>query len=148
MNVSQANRTQRPRSCGDGRDQQPLTQCAQIETPVEAIKERREIARGILLTLERMEATRQTGFKVAQDSVDPVEVGHILGLTPGHDGGMMGTTGFFPGAKAGQFIGEYGASRRDMVFCPCRNGLPRESANRCQADGQRMTLHGQGDGGD
>ncbi|MFN5744603.1 MAG: hypothetical protein ACK443_00710 [Methylococcaceae bacterium] len=57
MNVSQANRTQWPRYCGDGSDQQSLVKCAQVETPVEVIAERREITRGIFLKFKRMVAT-------------------------------------------------------------------------------------------
>jgi len=64
-------------------------QCAQIETPIEAVAERRKIASGVLLKVEGMVATRQAGFEIAQNGVDPLELGHLLGLAPGHDGGLV-----------------------------------------------------------
>lgn len=82
MNVSYPNRTQRPRHCGGGGDQQALVKLAQIEAPVEAITERSKIACSILLQVEGMVAIWLAGLEIAQNGVDPLELGTSLGLRP------------------------------------------------------------------
>lgn len=48
--------------CGDGRDEQGLVKCAQIEAAIEAIVERCEVTGSVLLEVERMVATREAGL--------------------------------------------------------------------------------------
>ena len=86
MNVSYSNQAQRVRNCGDGRDEQALVKRAQIKAAIEAIAERCEVTSSVLLEVERMVATREAGLEIAQDSVDPFELRHVLGLASGHYG--------------------------------------------------------------
>ena len=74
MIVSHPNQTQGQRPRGDGCDQQALVQRAQIEASVETITERRKVTRGVLSEVKGMVATRQTGFEIAEDGVNPLEL--------------------------------------------------------------------------
>ena len=67
--------------CVDGCDQQWLVQCAQVETPVEAIAERREIARGIFLKVEGMEPHRLV-LRLPRTVLIHLKSGTSLGLRP------------------------------------------------------------------
>lgn len=111
---------------------------------VEAITERREIACGILLKVEGMIATRQTGSEITENGVDPLELGHILGLAPGHHGRVVAATGVCHGSKASQSIGGYSAVRSHIALRPSRNRRAGEARNRRQAHAQRAILPGQG----
>ena len=148
MNVSYSNQAQRVRNCGDGRDEQALVKRAQIKAAIEAIAERCEVTSSVLLEVERMVATREAGLEIAQDSVDPFELRHVLGLASGHYGGLMAATGIRHGTEAGQAIGEHDAPRYHIGLRPRRNGFAREAGHRRQAYAQRAILIGQGNGSD
>ena len=90
-------------------------QNAQIETTVEAIAERRKVTSGVLLEIERMIATRQTGLEIAENSVDPLELGNILRLASSHHGRLMATASLGYGTKTRQPVRENGTSRGQMV---------------------------------
>ena len=45
----------------------------QIEAPVEAVAECGQVTRRVLLKVKGMVATRQTGFEIAEDGVDPLD---------------------------------------------------------------------------
>jgi hypothetical protein len=47
--------------------------CSQVETLVEAIAERCDIPRGVLLKVAGMVATRNTGLEIAVDGIDPLD---------------------------------------------------------------------------
>ena len=82
MNVSQPKQVQGLGCCSGGSDQETLVERAQVEPPVEAIAERGEVACRVLSKVERMVAARQTGFKIAEDSVNPLERRTSFGLRP------------------------------------------------------------------
>lgn len=77
MNVSncEPEGAKRLRCCCGGGDQQASVKRTQIEAPVEAIAERCEVARGVFLEIEGMVATGQAGLEIAEDGVDPLELG-------------------------------------------------------------------------
>jgi len=52
-----------------------------------------------------MVTTRQAGFEIAKDSIDPAELGNLL--SSGNDCWMVAAANFGDSAKAGQGIWEY-----------------------------------------
>ena len=148
MNVSQPKQVQGLGCCSGGSDQETLVERAQVEPPVEAIAERGEVACRVLSKVERMVATRQTGLEIAEDGVDPLELGNLLGLASCHDGWVMTAAGRCDGSKASQSIGEHHAAWHQMKFRPNGNGLEREPRDGRQPDAQRTILIGQRDGRD
>ena len=146
MNVSHSNNAHRVRRRRGSGDDQSLMERAQIKAPVEAITERGEIASGVLLEVEGMVTTGQTGLEIAEDGIDPAKLGNLLRLAASHDHRVMAASGFGDGAKASQTIRKHRAGRRQMIFRPGRNGLQGESSHRGQSDADRATRFGQGNG--
>lgn len=77
-------------------------QCAKIKTPVESVTEGSKIASGILAEVERMVTTRQAGLEIAEDSVDPPELGSLLWFASGDNCKMVATANFSNGTKASE----------------------------------------------
>ncbi len=71
LNLSQANRSLWVWGAGNGGDQQPRVQRAEIEATVEAIGEGGEVSSRILSEVERMVTATEAGFEVAEHGVDP-----------------------------------------------------------------------------
>ena len=65
-----------------------------------------------------MVTTRQAGLEIAEDSVDPPELGSLLWFVSGDNCKMVTTANFGDGPKAGQGIGEYRAAGCQTILCP------------------------------
>ena len=109
MNVSHSNNAHRMRRRRGSGDDQSLMERAQIKAPVEAITERGEITGGVFLEIEGMVTTGQTGLEIAEDGIDPAELGDFFGLAAGRDGRAMTASGFGDSAKAREAIREHRA---------------------------------------
>lgn len=127
MNVNQLNRAPGMRRAAGRSDQQTLMQRAQVKPSVEAIAERGQITRRILPKVERMVGARQAGLEIAENGVDPLELGDLFGFAAGHDRGLMATACLGDGPEARQSIGENDAGGVEMVLRPHRNRLEGES---------------------
>jgi len=95
-----------------------------------------------------MVATRQAGFEISEHGVDPLELGNVPRLAPGHHRRMMCASGVGNGSEAGQPVGEHRSSRRQRLLRPGDNRLEGAARHRAQSHSQRVILLGQGDGGD
>lgn len=82
MNSSDQNGAKRLGRCLGDQDQQLLMQCAQINSPVEAAAEVGEVARNVLVEIEGMPATGQTGLEIAMDVMIHRNSGTSFGLRP------------------------------------------------------------------
>lgn len=140
MNLSQHSQPQGLRCGADRCSQETLMHNAQVETPVETIAERRKVASGIFLEIERMIATRKTGLEIAENRVDPLDLRNILRLASSHHGRLMATAGLGDGAKTRQPVRENGTSRGQMVLRPSRNRLEGKARHRRQLGMPRPPL--------
>src|ERR1700674_5691484 len=140
MNLSQSNRSLRVWRAGNGGDQQPCVQRAEIEATVEAISEGGEVSSRILSEVERMVTAGEAGFEVAQDGVDPLELGQLFRLAPGDNGGLVHATGFGDGAETGQPIREHRTSRCDVSLGPLCDRLERKAWYGCELGSQGMPV--------
>ena len=64
---------------GDGSHKKTHREHIELEVTVEAIGERRQIARGVFCQIKGMISTTQAGLEIAQYSVDPKEFWHVFG---------------------------------------------------------------------
>lgn len=140
MIVSQANRPQRPRSSADCGGEQTRVKRFEIESSVEAIRESGEIPRRILLEVERMVTTGQTGLEIAEYGVDPLEFGHVLRLTSGDHRRPVRTIRGNHSAGAGQAIGQDSASGCKFGLGPLRDRLEGEAGHRRELGAQGMSV--------
>ena len=65
-----------------------------------------------------MVTTRQAGLEIAEDSVDPPELGSLLWFASGDNCKMVTTANFGDGTKAGQGIREHRAAGCQTILCP------------------------------
>ncbi len=115
-------------------------QSAQVKASVEAITERGQVTSRILPEVERMAGAGQAGFEIAENGVDPFELGYLVWLASGHDRGLVATTGLGDRPEAGQSIREYSAGWGKVVFRPCRNRLEGEAGHGRELDAQRASV--------
>jgi len=69
--------------CVGSRTQQAHGQFGQVKTAVESISHGGEITLSVFSEFERMVGARSAGFQIAEQGIDPQELGQIPGLT-GH----------------------------------------------------------------
>ena len=101
-------------------------QAVQVEAPVEAVGEGAKIAAGVLAELEGLVRAADCGLQIAQDGVDPVELGHVARLALTDNDVGVGTAGVDHTGKAVQAVTEdIGAGRQ--VSTAAR--VPRSSTN-------------------
>lgn len=148
MNVSEPNRPPGLWCAAGSGGQQTLMQGTQIEASVESIAECRQVTRRIPAKVEGMVGARQAGLEIAEDGVDTLELGNLLGFASGHDRRMMTAAGFSDRAKAGQSVREDRTGWGKVVFRPHRNRLEGEAGHGRQFDAQRASILAERDGGD
>ena len=122
-------------------------QCAEIKSPVEAIGERGEIAGCILSKGERMVTPAQAGLEVAQNRVDPLELGQVLRLPSADHGRLVRASGRSDGGEAVQAVGKHCAARGQMCPCPLPDALEAEAGHGRELGAQGMTVGAERDGG-
>lgn len=121
---------------------------AQVETPVTAITKHSKVARYVLTEIENIVATEQTGLKIAEKGVDPLEPGDILRIAAGNDRRMMATARGGDRPKARQSVGKPRTFRGKIIFRSSRNRIESKAWYRCQPDAQRAAVLAERDGGD
>ena len=136
MTVSHPNHSLRRWRATHGGDQESLVQGAEVEAPVEAVREGGEISSCVFSEGKRVVAACEAGFEVAQDRVDPLELGHVFGLAAGHDGGLVSAACGGDGTKAGQAIGEDRACLGNMAVGPLLDGIEGEAGHGGEFDAQ------------
>ena len=99
MNISKADSTHRMWCCGKEGEQQAFVWREEIETPVESATKGSEITRRILVEVEGMITTQQTGLEIAERGIDPLEFRDVFRLDSRHHGWMMTTTSLGHSAK-------------------------------------------------
>ena len=134
MSVSHSDHSLRCWCAADCGDQGPFVQGAEVEASVESIREGGEISGRIFSEGKRAVAACKACFEIAQDRVDPLELGHVLGFASGHDGGFVRAAGRSDGAEAGQAVGEDRACLGKMAVSPLLDGLEREAGDRGEFD--------------
>ena len=82
MNLSQPNRSLRVWRAGNGGDQQPRVQRAEIEPTVEAIREGGEVSSRILSEVERMVTAGEAGLRLPSTVLIHRNSGNSFGLRP------------------------------------------------------------------
>lgn len=90
---------------------------AQIEAPVDTIANCSMVTCSILLEIDGMVTTHQTGLGIAQDSLDPQELGCIPLSASRHHGLVVVALGLVHGGKADQAVREHRAARCQMIAC-------------------------------
>jgi hypothetical protein len=101
MSFSHANCTLRVGSGCHRRGQQPSGQRKQVESAIEPVGDRAQIALGILAKVEGVVRAAQAALHIAEDRIDPVQHGHFFGLAPANDERLMETPGVRDAGKAG-----------------------------------------------
>ena len=89
-----------------------------------------KVLRCIILKPKTVVAAALAGLEVGQQRVDPLQLGHILGLTPCHDCAFMGAAGPRQSAEARQAIGIDGAASGQAVVGPVCNSFDLEARYR------------------
>ncbi len=79
-------------------------QFAQLESMVEPVRKGCEVGLGVLAELQRLAGACQRGLDVAQQNVDPLELGKVTWLERPHHLGNVGATHLGNGSRAGQAI--------------------------------------------
>lgn len=124
------------------------TRRAQIESAVEAVGKRGQVAVRILRELECMVAPAQAGLQIAEHGVDPLELGHVLRLAAADDGRSMRPAGGGHGTEAGQLIGEHGAARGQMRPGSLADRVQAEARDGGELGAQGAAVIAERDGGD
>jgi hypothetical protein len=70
---------------------------------------------------------RQTGLRITEASVNPLQLRHILWPASRDNRRQLTAAIFCDSTKAGQAIGEHRSPRNQMIFC--RSGPPALSVN-------------------
>ena len=99
----------------------------EIEASVEAVGEGAEIAAGVFAELERLVRAGDRGLQVAQDGVDPVELGQFARLALADDDVGVGASGIDDAGKATQAVAHDVGARCQVRACPVGNGLEGET---------------------
>ncbi len=118
-----------------------------INAPIESVAEGGQVTCRVLSEIEGMAATRQTGLEVIEHGVDPLELGDLPRLAPGHDRRVMRAADRGDRAKAGQAIGKHRITRGQVVLRPGSNRLEGKARRGGQSHAQRAILLSQRDGG-
>jgi hypothetical protein len=147
MNLSHPNRTLGLRTTASCGDKQALVQRSEVELTVAAVGKCGQVAGGILSEGECMVAAGQTALGVAEDGVDPLELGQFFWLSSRDDGGLMHAPGLCGRAETGQAIGTSGAARGEVGAGPHGNRLEGETGHWRELGAQRMALIAERDGG-
>jgi len=84
-------------------------------------------------------AALQACLEIAQDGVDPKELGDVLGLAPVHDDGFVRAAGLRDGAEAGQPVGADRAARGEVALGPIRDRVQGKSRYWVELDAQRVS---------
>lgn len=116
---------------------------AQVESQVEAVGEGAEIAGRMLGEIEGLVSRADGGLQVAQDGVDPGELGQLawLALTD-HDPGVRATR-IDDASRARQAIATHGAARAQVDSRPVGHCPARAAAELTVLQVQRVTGFGQ-----
>lgn len=86
--------------------------------PVEAEAEAAQVAPGVLVKVEGMKGSSESGLEVAHQRVDPAELRQVVGvLATGHNS-LLVAVGCRHGSEAGQAIGQHLAAGHQMAFGP------------------------------
>ena len=76
-----------------------------MEAPVETINKRTKVTGSVFGEIERMVSAAQTGFEIAQNRVDPVELRQVLGLATVRDDCAVLAASISNPGKTAQAIG-------------------------------------------
>ena len=74
-----------------------------------------QAAPGVLVKAEGVGGAAQAGLEVAEQNVDPAELGQIVGILPSRHAGLVTTARADDGAKGGQAIGEHCEARCQVL---------------------------------
>ena len=116
----------------------------QVKASVEAIGESGEVACGVLRVSESVVSADQGGFEVAQDGVDPFELGHVARLAIADDDGLVCAAGLSDGGKAGQTVAQDGGAGLQARLGPGGYGIEGKASNRGELDELRVHMGAQG----
>ena len=75
----------------------------------------------MLFEFEGVEGTAEAGFEVAQQGIDPTELGQVVWVLSPGDNCLVVTVGRGHGAEISQAIAENMAARREVPFGPVRD---------------------------
>jgi len=146
MKLSYPNRPLRLRRAFRRSHEQSLMQRPQIEAAIETVREGAEISRRILSESESMVTTAQTGLEVAEQGVDPLELGHISGLSSAHDNRPVRTSRRGERDERGQPVAVDDATRGDAGRGLLRDGRPTEVRHDGEFGAQRPAILADRDG--
>src|ERR1700759_2323920 len=106
MIISPPNSPLGERQASRDRDDEAGHEAAQVEPPIEAVDEGAQIVRRVLAVLEGMMRARQRRLEIAEDGVDPLELGRLTRLAAAHDDGQVPATGVEHAGEAPQAIAD------------------------------------------
>jgi len=110
----------------------------QIEAAVEPVGEGGEVVGGVFAVIERVVGTCQRPLEIAQNGVDPSELGQLAWFAVTDDGRHMHATGINDCREAGQAVtGDHGA-RCQMDLRPLLDGIEREAGHQRELEVHRV----------
>lgn len=115
-------------------------QIAQVESAIEAVGECGQVVVGIFPVLQRVKRTSERCFEVAENGVDPVELGQIARLKGTHDHRNMDAPRVGDCCEAAQAIAGHNGARRQGGLGPLADGLRGEAADQAELEVKRTAF--------
>ena len=107
-------------------------QFTQIEPSVEAVGECSQIMGDVFAELQCMISPGQSGFQIAQNSIDPVKLRHVLRLARTNDHWIVDAASGGHSGKATQSIADDRAAGRQGCLRPLADGVSRETTHHAE----------------
>lgn len=111
-----------------------------MKAPVKPVGKGGQVAGCVFGEIKCMISPAKAGFEIAQNRINPAELGNLIGFAQADDDGLVATTrGHHPG-KAGQPIGKDQAAGGQGRFSPVSQGRAGESWHGDHFGVERMPL--------
>ena len=86
----------------------------EIEAAVEAIRDPAKVALGVLSEIEAVVSPAAAGLEIAENGVDPLEYGQLIGFARPDDGRLVDAADVGDAGETGQAVGDDGAGRGEV----------------------------------
>ena len=115
-------------------------QVAQVESAIEAVGKGGQVVVGIFPVLLRVKRTGKRGLQVAENGVDPNELGQIARLEGAHDHRDVKAPCVGDSCEATQAIAGHEAARHQGGLGPLADGLRCEAADQAELEVKRTAF--------
>ena len=108
----------------------PIGHLRHGKASVEAEAVTTQVAPGVLVEIKGVEGAAQAGLEIAEQGVDPTELGQIVGMLPAGDDRLVVAARRGHGTETGQAIGEHLTTGSQMLYGPVLDRLTAEAQDR------------------